>query len=265
MKSYWPLPIAASAALMLCIQPAKAEAPKTSNNPLERKVVRVAADLTSMPWMGFEPKTGQHTGFEYDYLKEIFAAIDPSIKVEIIPTLWERVGDAIAQNKADLAFNGFFLPPENSSERQKFEWSNCYFTTSLATIYLKKKGAPQSIADFKKRRVTIFTDDAAITAMKNAGITKYTKSTFDYKFAEFVATGKTDLAVIDKVGAQYMSRKYGDKVSVETTLLKKYSQGCYAAFAKKENKLLIDEINLKGIPSIGKHANEILLKYGITE
>jgi ABC-type amino acid transport substrate-binding protein len=238
---------------------------RAENPPPLPKVVRIAADFTSMPWYGFDSKTGKQIGFEADFAEIMFKSIDPTIKIEFVPLQWARIEDAIVRGEADIGSGGFFLPPPSEQKPEKLAWSDCYMTTSLAIIYLKKNGRPRSIDDLKKKRITIFTDEAAVAVMKEAGITKYSQSTFDYKFAEYVANGKTDFGIIDDVGAQFMSQKYSQKVAVENTLFKKYSANCYAVFARKSDSALIKEINAKGIPAIIKQKKDILRKYGLVE
>ncbi len=228
------------------------------------QTIRVAADFTSMPWYGYDEKTGQKVGFEYDFANEIFSNMQPPRKVKMVLTAWEKIGDAVLKGRADVGMNGFFLPPEKERVNDKFLWSDCYYKTSLSIMYLKKNGAPKAIDDLKKRRVTIFTDDAAIAVMKVAGIKKYKTSTFDSKFVEFVSKGITDYAILDKVAAHYMT-KNDSAVAVENSLLSELSGSCYAMFVSKKNAALLESINRFGIPALNKRSQEILSKYGISE
>lgn len=242
-----------------------AAAPQVVSSVVLPKVIRIGADFRSMPWYGTDEKTGVHKGFEYELAQKMFAAIDPSIKLEFVSIPWDRIENAVDEKKVDIGFNGFFLPPEADRKNGKYTWSQCYFNTSLATLYLKKNGAPQSLADLKKKSVTVFNDPAAIAAMKAAGIRNFKKNSFDFKFVEFVETGKTDFAIIDTVGAQYMAAQTSQKVGVELTLLKTYSEGCYAVFGTRDKQPIIDAFNKLGIPELQKHKKTILEKYGLIE
>ena len=57
----------------------------------KRGIIRLAADKTLEPWIYENVKTGEFSGFEYEYALKLAKLIDPKLKVEVVNGEWAKL------------------------------------------------------------------------------------------------------------------------------------------------------------------------------
>jgi len=173
--------------------------------------------LTSLDWPPYTNESLKEKGASVAVAKAAFAAAGHELVVEFYP--WKR---AVYLAKEDAGYDGYF--PEYFSEELKKEFilSNPMGSGPLGFAELKSNSITwNDLNDLKKYRVGVvsgYVNTAAFDSMVAKGQLKVSAASDDIKNLLKLASGRSDLAVIDKNVLSFILSSDAKLKSVASTI-----------------------------------------------
>ncbi|MFK7826381.1 MAG: substrate-binding periplasmic protein [Oligoflexales bacterium] len=223
----------------------------------------MAADKTLEPWIYENVKTGEFTGFEYEYAVNLVRLIDPKLKVEVVNGEWAKLPQDVRAGKADFVLNAWFRPPEREIPATD-SWTQCYYNTGFSIMYDSKEKETPTMKSLQKKDtvIGIYPDPAPIKILAKYDILKYKKSKEHEQYKNFIVNDVVDYFFFDAPAAQYQAKI--SKGMIKATSSLPGTEDCYGIMVRKEAPQLLNEFN-KAIVALEKQKKmlNIARKYGI--
>ncbi len=171
---------------------------------LSHRRIIVGGDQHYPPWE-FLTESGEPTGFNVDLIRAIAREMGVEVEIKLGP--WPDIMRALEQGEIDM-IQGMFYSPQRD---ERFDFSNAHTVNSYIAVVRRDFGVPPSEArEFGKHRIALergdFIDAWAVEHGLNENIIRVDNQESAIRA---VLNGNADCALVGRLTAQYLIKKYG--------------------------------------------------------
>jgi len=230
---------------------------------IKKGVIRMAADKTLEPWIYEDVKTGNYTGFEYEYAEYLAKELSPNLKVEVVNGEWAKLPQDVRAQKADFVLNAWFRPKDYEIPETD-KWTQCYYQTGFSIMYDSKEASIPNMETLQTPDtvIGIYPDPAPIKILEKYGITEVKKSKEHEEYKNYIVNDVVDYFFFDAPAAQYQAKISNDLIKATPSI--PGTEDCYAIMVRSQSPLLLKALN-DAIQKLEakKQMASITEKYGI--
>lgn len=224
-------PTSPSPASPAAARPAPVPADATLAAIRARGTLRVAADPEAPPFL-VQTDTGWE-GFEYALMSAIAGQL--GARVEVVPTAFPVLLDAVGKGEADLAIGQ--LSPMDTARR--VAWSSSYLQYSLCLV-TRAGGPVRGRGDLAGRTVGRWDDPVAEGVLGAALPSAVAKVYTDYGYFEDLAAGRIDAVLYDCPLTRHELKRHGASLRVVDASL---SVSSYAVAMRQDDVALRERVD----------------------
>lgn len=202
-------------------------------------VLRWGADPNGgAPYVFYDAKDNKKViGFEIDIMDKVAQKL--GVKLELVPSAWDSLLEALKSGRTDLVINGIEVNPERE---QRYSFSEPYFIyEQMLTIRAADKDKYKSLDDLKGKLIGTLSGAQANNVLTEAGFTEKQISPFPDPSSPY---NQLDLGRVEAVLQETLIAEwYAGSNPKLLNLPKTFAPGKYAVAMRKEDASLVAEIN----------------------
>lgn len=186
-----------------------------------------------------DARTGQFKGIEYEMLK--FFARELGVRLEVHPTKWDRIPEAVFQRQADIGVQELFIPPPGKRRAQE-AWSDPYLKTGLSVAFRHGTRLPAAQVPPPSARVAVLNDPYALDWCNEKGYRNLKVFDLEKPMYDALVQGKVDFVIYDRALLLGFVERNAEAVRLAPGILPK-SEGHYGVLHRREDGTLRAAIN----------------------